>query len=180
MIVLSAPSGAGKTTLAKALLKKYPEMAVSVSATSRPKRNFEQNGIDYIFLSREEFENKILAGDFLEYEQVHDEYYGTLKKTVENMIAYGKIVLFDIDVNGALSIKKAFPESIIIFIKAPSKEELIRRLKGRKSENKDMINKRLSRLPYEYAQAKKFDHIVVNTYFNKTVEDLENIILTKA
>ncbi|MFC2088388.1 guanylate kinase [Calditrichota bacterium] len=177
LIVLSAPSGAGKTSLARALVANNPQCAISVSATSRSKRFNEQNGIDYIFLTKEEFEKKISDGDFLEYEQVHGEYYGTLKKTVEDMIANNKSVVFDIDVNGALCIKRGHPEAILIFIKAPSEEELIRRLRGRKSETKEMIEKRLERLPYEYEQSKKFDYIIVNEHFNQTVNEIEKIVI---
>jgi guanylate kinase len=177
LIALSAPSGAGKTSIAKALIKKHPEITISVSATTREKRYREENGIDYYFLTEEEFEKKISQGDFLEYERVHNEYYGTLKKTMDKIIENNKIALFDIDVQGALNIKSTYPEAILIFIKPPTKEELIRRLKGRKSENQEMIEKRLQRLPFEYEQSEKFDYVIVNEDFYTTVDKIYEIIL---
>ena len=177
LIAFSAPSGAGKTSLIKSLVARHDELVISISATTRKKRPKEEEGRDYIFLSSEEFDKKIKAGEFLEYEKVHSDYYGTLKKTVDNFLKEKKIVLFDIDVNGALSIKDVYPESILIFIKAPDQEELIRRLKGRGSEETKIINKRLERLPYEYEQSKKFDYTIINHNFYETVNKLDELII---
>ncbi len=175
-IVFSAPSGGGKTTVVKLLTEKYPEMVISVSATTRPKRPGEADGVDYHFISKQEFEKLIKKGQFLEYEQVHGHYYGTLKEHVDNHIKNNKVVLFDIDVNGALSIKRHYPEAILIFLKPPSEEELIKRLKQRRTETEESINRRLKRLPYEYEQAKKFDHVIVNDDLQNTIKEIEKRI----
>jgi len=177
LIALSAPSGAGKTTLAKALLKRHPELQVSISATTREKRPKETDGVDYIFLTKDEFKTLVASGCFLEYEEVHGNLYGTLKNTVEDLMADNKVVVFDIDVNGALSIKKNYHEAMLIFINAPNLEELKSRLRRRKSESHEMIEKRLTRIPFEIEQSKKFDHIIVNENFNQTINDIEKLIL---
>jgi guanylate kinase len=176
-IVFSAPSGGGKTTIVKMLHKKYPQTVISVSATTRPKRPGERDGVDYYFLTREEFERKIKEGKFLEYEEVHGNYYGTLKEVVDNHVRDDRVVLFDIDVNGALSIKKHYPNAILIFIKPPSEEVLVERLKKRHTETEESIRRRLQRLPYEYEQAKKFDYVVVNDDLEQTLKQVEEIIL---
>ncbi len=179
-IVFSAPSGGGKTTIVKMLHEKYPETVISVSATTRPKRPNEKDGIDYYFISQQEFEEKIKQGKFLEYEQVHGHYYGTLKDVVDRHVRNHKIVLFDIDVNGALSIKRHYPQAILIFLKPPDEQVLIQRLKNRHTESEDAIRKRLQRLPYEYAQAQKFDHIIINDDLQDTIRKVEECILDEA
>lgn len=178
-IAFSAPSGAGKTTIVKRLASKYSQISISVSATTRPMRPGEREGKDYFFLSEEEFRKAIEHREFLEYEKVHGYYYGTLKKSVDSLVREGKVVLFDIDVKGALSVKRHYPQAVLIFIKPPSKAELIRRLQSRRSETEDMIQKRLQRLPFEYEQAKYFDYIVVNDRLNDAVLSIENIIIKK-
>lgn len=177
-IVFSAPSGGGKTTIVKKLNERHPETVISISATTRPKRINEQDGVDYYFLDKETFEKYIKEGKFLEYELVHGNYYGTLKEVVDRHIAEGKVVLFDIDVNGALSIKKHYPDAILIFLKPPSEQALIERLKKRKTETEESIRKRLSRLPYEYDQAAKFDYIVINDDLDETIRKIEEYILS--
>ncbi len=179
-IVFSAPSGGGKTTIVKMLHQRHPETVISVSATTRPKRPGEVDGKDYFFLDRETFEKYIEQGKFLEYEQVHGNYYGTLKEVVDQHIKEGKVVLFDIDVNGALSIKQHYPQAILIFLKPPSEKVLIERLKKRKTENEESIRKRLARLPYEYQQAEKFDIVLINDDLQKTLETIEKHILIEA
>ncbi len=179
-IVFSAPSGGGKTTIVKRLHEKYPQTVISVSATTRPKRPNEQDGVDYYFISKDEFEKKINEGKFLEYEQVHGHYYGTLKETVEQHVRNHKVVLFDIDVNGALSIKRHYPQAILIFIKPPNEQVLIQRLKQRHTESEESIKKRLQRLPYEYAQAEKFDYVIINDDLQETLREVEACILDKA
>jgi len=176
-IVLSAPSGAGKTTIAKMLIRRHHDMAISISATTRPKRPKEENGKDYYFLSKNMFENNIANHNFLEYEEVHGDYYGTLKNKVEELLDSGKTVVFDIDVKGALSLKKLYPQAILIFIKPPSLAELRYRLKNRKSESDAAIEKRLQRIDFEYKQALKFDHIVINDNLAHTINQIEEIIL---
>jgi len=177
LIAFSAPSGAGKTSLIKSLVARHKELVISISATTRNKRPKEEEGRDYFFLTLEEFNKKIKEGNFLEYEEVHGEYYGTLKKTVDDFLNSDRIVLFDIDVNGALSVKEKYPDALLIFIKAPDQEELIRRLKGRGSEETMIINKRLERLPFEYEQSKKFDYTIINHNFYETVNKIDELII---
>jgi len=179
-IVFSAPSGAGKTTIVRALERKYPQMVISISATTRPPRPTEQEGRDYYFLSREEFLQAVGQGKFLEYEQVHGQYYGTLIEKVEALRRKGKVVLFDIDVNGAQAVKKHYPEALLIFIIPPSREELVKRLKLRNSESEADIRKRLQRLRFEYDQAHYFDFVVVNDDLSKALTEVERIIFRKS
>jgi len=176
LIVISAPSGAGKTTICNQLLNRNENFRISVSATTRPPRPNEKNGVDYIFVSEEEFREKVDNREFLEYESVHGYYYGTLRSQVNELINQGYYVIFDIDVNGALSLKKRYPEAILIFLKPPSIEELKRRLIERKSDDPVEIQKRLTRLPEEYEKSEHFDYIVVNDELNKTVLEIAEII----
>ncbi len=178
-IIFSAPSGAGKTTIVKRLMARYPQLAVSVSATTRPMRPGEQDGQDYIFLDKAAFEQAIKRGEFLEYEQVHGNYYGTLKKSVQQLRDQGYTVVFDIDVKGALSIKKTYGESMLIFIKPPSTEVLVDRLKGRKSEDEATLKKRLQRIEFEYSFMDRFDHVVINDDIEETVATVEKLIIKK-
>ena len=177
-IVLSAPSGAGKTTIAKMLIRRNENMIISISATTRPKRPKEEEGKDYYFLSDDTFKANLDSKNFLEYEEVHGDHYGTLKSKVEEILKEGKTVVFDIDVKGALSIKQLYPQAILIFIKPPTLEELKNRLKHRKSESKEAIEKRLKRIDFEYKESLKFDHIVINDNLNHTIQQIEEIILT--
>ena len=176
LIVLSAPSGAGKTTIANALVDRYPEMAISVSATTRKKRPREKEGIHYHFIDESRFKEYIEQNNFLEFEEVHGDYYGTLKSDVDKLLEMGKTVVFDIDVKGALSIKEIYPRAILIFIKTPSLSELRKRLKNRKSESEGAIQKRLHRIEFEYTQAGKFDHIVVNDKLDHAIEQILGLI----
>lgn len=175
-IVLSAPSGGGKTTIAKMLVKRHDEMSISISATTREKRPHENEGKDYFFLSKDEFSENVQNDNFLEYEEVHGDYYGTLKNRVEELVDRGKTVIFDIDVKGAISIKKKYPEAILLFIKPPSLEELKARLNKRKSESEEAINKRLRRIEFEYEQAEKFDYVIINDNLHHTIEQIEDLI----
>ena len=176
-LVLSAPSGGGKTTIAKMLVKRHSDMSISISATTRKKRPKEEHGKDYFFLSENEFRENIENDNFVEYEEVHGDYYGTLKNRVTELVEQGKTVIFDIDVKGAITIKKKYPEAILLFIKPPSLTELKARLKKRKSESEEAINKRLSRIDFEYEQAKYFDHVIINDNLNHTIDQIEQFIL---
>ncbi len=176
LIVISAPSGAGKTTICHKLLERNPDFRLSISATTRPPRHSEQNGVDYFFLTEQEFREKVSHGEFLEYEKVFDHYYGTLGKTVEDYLHQGHSILFDIDVNGALRIKQNYPTALLIFIRPPSLAELKTRLRNRKTDDPEEIEKRLKRLPEEYAKADFFDYVVVNDDLDRTVEKIEKII----
>ncbi len=172
LIIVTAPSGAGKTTIVHHLLRKFPELAFSVSATNRARRNHEIDGVDYYFLSTDDFKKKVTEGAFLEYEEVYDDqFYGTLKSEVERLWDLGKCIIFDVDVKGATSIKKAYPdESLAIFIKPPSKEILFERLKNRKTETTESLKKRIARATEELKYENRFDKIVVN-------DDLEHAFL---
>ncbi len=165
LIIFSAPSGSGKTTIVKYLLDQ-PELnlAFSISATSRPRRVKEKNGIYYYFMSISEFKKHIKEGDFLEWEEVYrDNFYGTLKSEVERLWAEGKNVIFDIDVSGGLRIKKKFPEeTLAVFVKPPSVDELKIRLKKRSTESDDKINMRIAKASVELATAPQFDKIIKN------------------
>lgn len=178
-LVLSAPSGGGKTTIARMLVKRHDNMSISISATTRKKRPNEEDGRDYFFLSEEEFQTNIDNDNFVEFEEVHGDYYGTLKNRVADLVDQGKTVIFDIDVKGAISIKNKYPEAILFFIKPPSMEELKERLRKRKSESEEAINKRLGRIQFEYEQAEHFDHIIINDNLHHTIEQIEKLIVSK-
>ena len=165
LIVFSAPSGSGKTTIVRHLLAHTDlPLAFSVSATSRPPRPNETEGKDYYFLSVEAFKARIKAGDFLEWEEVYrDTFYGTLKSEVSRIWAEGQHVIFDIDVAGGLAIKQKFPtQTLAIFVKPPSVEELKRRLKKRQTETEEKINMRIAKASAEMATAPQFDVIIEN------------------
>ena len=179
LFVISAPSGAGKTTIIKEIFKLFPNFKFSVSATTRKKRNAEQNGKDYYFLSREEFEKKIKDNDFVEWEVVHGEYYGTLKDEIDVYFKINADMILDIDVKGALSIKKLYPESVTIFINAP-RNEIIERLKKRKTESETEMEYRVERIDMELGLKNKFDYIVNNDSkpngINIAVGDIKKVI----
>ena len=177
LIVLSAPSGAGKTTIANVLVDRYPvEMAISVSATTRPKRPREKEGTHYHFIDESRFKEYIEQNNFLEFEEVHGDYYGTVKSDVDKLLEMGKTVVFDIDVKGAMYIQQIYYMAFLIFIKTPSLSELKNRLKNRKSESEEAIQKRLQRIEFEYAQADKFDFIVVNDKLDHAIEQIVGLI----
>ena len=166
LLIVSAPSGSGKSTIVQWLMREHPELrlAFSISATSRPPRGTEQHGVEYFFLSPEEFRQKIQEDAFLEYEEVYeDRFYGTLKEQVERQLAAGQSVVFDVDVKGGLRIKEFYGErAMSLFIQPPSVEELRRRLEGRGTDSPEQIEERLAKADYEMSFAPRFDHIVVN------------------
>jgi guanylate kinase len=176
IIAISSPSGGGKTSIVKRILKDFPEIVFSVSATTRPKRKNEVDGLDYFFLSEEEFKKKISNDEFIEWERFYDYYYGTLKSYVIDNIKNGVSVLFEIDVNGALSLKKIYPDSILIFIDPPSFDELIKRLKQRKTESEEDLQKRIDRAKMELSLKDKFDHIFVNDELEKVYQNVKSLI----
>ena len=176
LIVLSSPSGGGKTTICKALINRHENLKPSISATTRAPRSHEVNGKDYFFLDKKKFEEKIRNDEFLEYEEVHSNYYGTLKSHVQKYLDQGYSIIFDVDVKGALSIKKQYPDALLFFIHPPSLEELKKRLKNRQAESEQEIEKRLERLPGEFAHAKYFDYEITNTVLEETIERIDNII----
>ena len=179
LIIFSAPSGSGKTTIVKHLLDQ-PELnlAFSISATSRPRRGKEKNGVNYYFMSVSQFKRHIKDGDFLEWEEVYrDNFYGTLKSEVERLWAEGKNVIFDIDVSGGLRIKKKFPDkTLAVFVKPPSVDELKIRLKKRSTESDDKINMRIAKASVELATAPQFDKIIKNYDLNVALDEAHKLV----
>jgi len=179
LIVFSAPSGSGKTTIVRHLLKQDElNLEFSISATSREKRGQEIHGKDYYFLDINDFKNRIKNDEFLEWEEVYrDNFYGTLKTEIERIWGKGKNVIFDIDVSGGLRIKKKFPkETLAIFVKPPDLNELIIRLKERGEESEDKISMRVSKAPAELATAPLFDEIVLNKDLDKALNDAYTLV----
>lgn len=179
LIVFSAPSGSGKTTIVRHLLSKEDlNLEFSISAASRTSRGEEVNGKDYYFMSTEEFKKHIKNEDFLEWEEVYrDNFYGTLKSEVERIWAKGKNVIFDIDVAGGLRIKHKFPEeTLAVFVKPPSVDELKRRLKERSTESEDKINMRIAKASVELATAPQFDVIIKNYDLEIALEEAYQLV----
>jgi len=178
LIIISAPSGSGKTTVCRALQIKDPNVNFSISFTTRAKRPAETEGIDYYFIGNDEFKVRIKKNDFAEWEQIHgDFYYGTLSSTLTETIAEDKILLLELDVKGAMSIKKLYPENTLsIFVVPPSMEELRKRLRNRGADSEERIAKRLARLDQEMDYKKFFDHSVVNIKVNDAVNEIFEIL----
>ena len=178
LIIFSAPSGSGKSTIINYLLRQNLNLAFSISATSRPPRGTEQNGVEYFFLTPEEFKQKISDGEFLEYEEVYtDRFYGTLKSQVEKQLSEGQNVIFDVDVVGGCNIKKFYGErALSVFIQPPSIEELRKRLNGRGTDTPEVIENRIAKAEFELSYADKFDVVIVNDELEKAqAEALETI-----
>lgn len=180
LIIFSAPSGSGKSTIINYLMGQGLHLAFSISATSRPPRGTERDGVEYFFLSPEEFRRRIAAGEFLEYEEVYkDRFYGTLKTQVERQLSQGQNVVFDVDVNGGCRIKEFYGDrALSMFIQPPSVEELRRRLEGRGTDSPEVINDRIARAEYELSLAPRFDTIVVNDDLEKAEAEALNKIKT--
>ena len=177
LIVFSAPSGTGKSTIARQVLERIPTLRFSVSATTRQKRAGEIEGVNYYFLSKEEFEERIQAGGFIEHEFFFGNHYGTLLDRTHAVIDSGANILLDLDVKGALNLKKIFPDnSLLLFIKPPDMEVLKKRLQGRESEDEASLNVRLERARLELAYADQFDKVVVNDDLEAVVESITAII----
>ncbi len=178
LLVVAAPSGAGKTTIVRWLLDHYAQLAFSVSATTRSKRAGETHGKDYYFISAADFRSLIREGAFLEWEEVYkNQFYGTLKSEVERLWGEGKTVIFDIDVQGALNIKKAYPvDALTVFVKPPSREALFERLRLRKSENEESLQKRIDKAAYELSFEKHFDIVLVNDVLEDTLKKAAEIV----
>jgi len=179
LIVISAPSGTGKTTLTHMLLKSFPNMEFSVSYTTRKPRPGEVNGKDYFFVDRDTFERMIEEGDFLEWAEVYGNLYGTSKSQVLKALNEGKDVLLDIDTQGALQVKKNFPEAVLIFILPPSLKELERRLRSRGTDDEETIERRLKTARVEIERAPLYDYIVVNDVLEEAFEKLKSIVIAE-
>lgn len=180
IIIITAPSGSGKTTLVKRLLAANPQMAFSISACTRQPRPGEVNGRDYHFYTEEEFRNLVHEDAFVEWEMVYiGKYYGTLKSEIQRIWDEGKTPVVDIDVKGALTIKDKYPyNSLSIFIKAPSTEELKRRLENRNSESAEMIKERLDKAEYELSFAPRFDKTIVNDDLDRAAAELNDTVIS--
>lgn len=178
LVVISAPSGSGKTTVAREIMKLNPSLAFSVSATTRTMRPGEVEGKDYFFLSREEFKRWIEADEFVEWEELYGNYYGTLKREVDRVLDRGQHLLFDVDVNGGLSIKRQYPDVLTIFIRPRSMEVLRTRLQKRGTESNATMKSRLARVPMEFEKGDGFDHQIVNDVLSQTVEEVQKIVQT--
>lgn len=180
MLIVSAPSGSGKSTIVQWLMREHPELNLcfSISCTSRPPRGTEKHGVEYFFLTPEEFRAKIREEAFLEYEEVyHDRFYGTLKQQVENQRAAGQNVVFDVDVKGGLNIKKYYgDEALSLFIQPPSVDELRRRLEHRATDSPEAIAERLAKAEYEMTFAQHFDNIIVNDDLEKAKQETLRLV----
>jgi guanylate kinase len=177
VIVMSAPSGSGKTTIYKELFKRLPQLKFSVSATTRAMRTGEQDGKDYFFLSREEFNRRIAAGEFLEHETFFGNEYGTLKTVVDNVVTAGDDILLDVEVKGAMNIKRIYgTKALLVFIEPPSLAELERRLRTRGTESEASIKTRLERAAFELSFANQFDNRVTNDDVQRATSEVEQLI----
>jgi guanylate kinase len=179
LIVFSAPSGSGKTTIVKHLVKKFPNLGFSISACTRDKRGrIEENGKDYYFLTPDDFRHRIENHEFVEWEEVYEgAFYGTLKSEVERIWSIGKVAIFDVDVKGGLSLKEYYKEkALTIFVKVPSVEELKDRLKGRGTESDDSISRRMFKVKFEMGFQDQFDYILLNDDLEKTLLTAEKLV----
>ena len=178
LLIFSAPSGAGKTTIVKHLLTKNFKLEFSISATNRPMRPNEIDGKDYHFLSTKDFQNRISKDDFLEWEEVYKGcFYGTLKSEVDRITSNGNNVIFDVDVVGGLNIKKYYKDkALAVFIQPPSVEELENRLRGRSSDSEEVIKNRVDKFVYELSFAKRFDTIIVNDKLEDALNEAEKTL----
>lgn len=176
VFVVSAPSGAGKTTIVRNVLARLPEIEFSVSATTRERRSFEEDGVDYFFLSEEEFNKKIETEEFVEWETFYGYYYGTLKSYINSRLENGKSVLLEVDVKGALKIKEEYPKAIMVFILPPSIDELKRRLINRKTESDSDLQKRFERAKMEIDFQTHFEHRIVNDNLEYAKEKVYDIL----
>ena len=173
LVIFSAPSGSGKSTIIQSLLNRDLNLSFSISATSRAPRGTEKNGVEYYFISPEEFRQRIANGEFLEYEEVYaGKFYGTLKSEVERILDSGRNVIFDVDVVGGLNIKKYYgDQALALFIQPPNIEELEKRLKHRATDAPEVIASRVAKAEYELSFAPRFDHIIVNDILEKAQEE---------
>ncbi len=178
LYVISGSSGVGKGTVIKELLKKYPDFKLSVSCTTRAKRDGEIEGVNYYYLSEEEFKRLAAAGEFLEWAEFSGNLYGTKKSFVEECLNKGNNLILEIDTKGALNVKRMMPEAVLIFIAPPSLEELEARLRGRHTETEDAIQRRLASIKLEMENSKQFDYVVVNDTVDRALFSLENCMFS--
>ena len=179
LVVISGPSGAGKGTLCNLIKKDFPDMYYSISATTRNPRQGEIHGVDYLFMSKEEFLELRDANGCLEWAEVYGNYYGTLRSQVEDNIAQGKDVILEIDIQGALHVKKQYPEGIFIFIVPPSIEELRRRIESRGKDSPETIAKRMKSAHAELAYVSEYDYVIVNDEIETAATKLKSVIIAE-
>ena len=176
LFVIAAPSGAGKTSLVRALMQREPALRFSISFTTRKQRPTEQHGRDYFFVSKDEFQRMVEAGELLEHAQVFDNYYGTARRQVEDALAAGQHLILEIDWQGAGQIRRALPECVSIFILPPSRSELERRLRGRGTDSEEAIQRRLRDASSDMTHWREFDHVVVNDDFERALGELQEVV----
>ena len=178
IIIITAPSGAGKTSITRYLIERYPQLSFSISAATRAPRGAEKNGTDYYFISEAEFREHIRNNDFMEWEMVYEgKYYGTLKSEMERIWSHKQVPILDIDVKGAIHVQKQYPHNTMsIFIQPPSVDELKRRLAGRGTETDQSLAARVSKASYEISFKDHFDHVIVNDDLNKACTEAEKLV----
>jgi guanylate kinase len=176
LVVISSPSGGGKSTIVKRLREQHPAYRYSVSVTTRSRRAGETDGRHYSFVTPEEFRRRIDGGYFAEWAQVHGHYYGTPRSFVDRVLTGGEIALFDLDVQGGLQIKEAYPQAVLVFVLPPSPQELERRLRGRKTDDEDVIQTRLENAKSEVTYWPQYDYVVVNDSLEDAVASVQAII----
>jgi guanylate kinase len=178
LVIFSAPSGSGKTTIVRELLKRFECFEFSISATSRAPRGVEKDGVDYYFLTNEEFKARVERDEFVEWEEVYQgTCYGTLKSEMERIWAKGNVILFDVDVIGGINLKRIFgADACSVFVQPPSIEELERRLRGRGTDAEEVIQKRIAKAEFELSKAPVFDHVVINDVLEDAVNEVSAII----
>jgi guanylate kinase len=178
IIVVTAPSGAGKTSITKHLVKTFPQLAFSISAATRQPRSYETNGVDYYFISAEDFEQKIQRKEFAEWEMVYEgKYYGTFKSELQRIWNNNQIPLLDIDVKGAIHMQRQYPESLLtLFIEPPSIDELKKRLESRGTESAESLQARINKASYELSFKNHFDKSIVNDFFERACKEAEDIV----
>lgn len=180
LLVLSAPSGAGKTTLARRLEKEFPRAQFSISYTTRDPRGQEKNGVDYHFVDPRTFLQMVNRGDFIEWAEVHDNYYGTARGIVDTAFSTRGIAVFDIDVKGGLAIKSKFPDAVLVFILPPSMEELERRLRGRGTDKDETIHRRLLAARTEIEKGlERYDYLIINDELDRAYEELKSVVIAE-
>ncbi len=180
LVVISGPSGVGKTTIIKALLSRRDDVIFSVSCTTRPKRPGEVHGRDYFFITEEEFKSMVEREEFLEWAEVHGYLYGTPRRFIDKAMKEGKNVLLDIDVQGAMKVMETFKEGVFIFIAPPSVKALEERLRKRKTESEDKIRRRLEDAKWELGFIEKFQYLIINEELDRAIYELDSIITAEA
>ena len=178
-VVLSAPSGAGKTTIARALVEGDEDVVFSVSATTRPARDHEVDGVDYHFLSEPEFRAMIEADEFVEWAEVHGHLYGTSWKALQDALDEGRFLILDVDVQGAMQMRQRVPDAVLVFVLTPAADALVERLRERGSEGEDTLARRIENARGELEKASEFDYIVVNENLEQAIDDVRSIVLAE-